>query len=263
MHRDPRFPASPIKRFAAARTFEKLRRDAAHIIFVSRFTAREFEARIGTPQQGDVVHHGIDHVAYSDVSASTGDQARSRFAFIVSATKEHKNLAIALDAWERAALPDWQLVIATPGDALRSSVDLSAQMERIADVRVLRGITDAELYKLYAQAGFVLVPSRYEGFGFPLLESMRMGAPVVSSTAEALVEVAAGALIPFVAAADRDGWVQAIRRMGERCGPSDAWQTQLDRHNVKVASHYTWDRAATQTAGILDDVLQKGRGAAQ
>jgi len=259
MHRDPRFPASPLKRFAAARTFDKVRRDAAHVIFVSRFTRREFEARVGTPRQGSVVHHGIDHVV-CDLSVSTGDLPRSRFGLIVSAIKEHKNLAIALEAWERAGLPDWTLVIATPGDALRSSVDLNAQIARMTNVRVLRGITDAELYALYAEAGFVLVPSRYEGFGFPLLEAMRMGAPVVSSTADALVEVAAGALLPFVAAADREGWEQAIRRMGECCGPSDGWQTQVDRHNLEVASRYTWDRAAGQTAGILASVLQNGKG---
>lgn len=254
IHIDPRFPASAAKRFAAARTFAKVRRDARHVIFVSRFSSRVFAADIGTPQASSVVHHGIDHVGVA--AGTSAAPARGRTALVVAAAKEHKNLPLLVEAWKQAGLLDWQLAIVTPDDNLRSSIDLAEQVRRTANVEVYRGITDDQLSALYAKAGFALVPSRYEGFGLPLLEAMRAGTPVVSSTADALVEVASGALIPFVDADDRDGWVQAIRDMAIRCGPTDEWQQAVSRHNRVIAESFTWDKAAVLTADILKNALE-------
>lgn len=253
VHLDPRFPASAAKRFAATQTFRKVCRDAQHVIFVSRFSARVFARNIGAPQASSIVHHGIDHVGTATKAGAVN--GRKRMALVVAAAKEHKNLPLLLEAWQQAALADWQLAIVTPNDDLRSSIDLAEQAGRIANVQIHRGISDDALGALYADAGFALVPSRYEGFGLPLLEAMRAGMPVVSSTADALVEVASGALIPFVDPDDREGWVQAIRDMAIRCGPTDEWQQAITCHNRVIAEAFTWDKAALLTAGILKNAL--------
>lgn len=259
IHLDPRFPASRAKRFVAARTFAKVGRDAAHVIFVSRFSERVFTAEIGAPRAGSVVHHGIDHAGISSPSTI---RDRGRTALVVAAAKEHKNLPLLLDAWREAAPVGWQLTVVTPADDLRSSIDLTGQVRDGAAIRVLRGISDAELGELYATAGFALVPSRYEGFGLPLLEAMQAGTPVVSSTADALVEVASGALIPFVDPDDRVGWVQAIRAMAVGCETAGEWQQAVSARNRVIAKGFTWDEAGTRTAAILDRVLA-GDDAAQ
>lgn len=255
IHLDPRFPVSRAKRYAAARTFAKVARDAAHIVFVSRFSARVFAAEIGTPHAGSVVHHGIDH---ADIASPAPDRTRDKIALVVAAAKEHKNLPLLLDAWAEAAPDGWQLVVVTPADDLRSSIDLTPHAGEGAGrstVRILRGITDAELGDLYATAGFALVPSRYEGFGLPLLEAMRAGMPVVSSTADALVEVASGALIPFVDPDDREGWIQAIRAIAAACETDGELQRAVAARNRTIAEGFTWDRAGARTAEILSRVL--------
>jgi len=253
IHLEPSFPASTAKRIAAARTFAKVRRDAAHVVFDSRFSARVFDKYVGAPRAASVVHLGIDHAGTPDLPSP--GQERGRTALAVAASKEHKNLPLLLSAWQEAQLEGWQLTIVTPNDNLRSSIDLTEQAERTANVRILRGISDAELDALYASAGFVLVPSRYEGFGLPLLEAMRAGAPVVSSIAPSMVEVASGALIPFVDADDREGWVRAIRATAAECGPSTEWQQAVSDRNRAVAHSFTWNRAALLTAGILERAL--------
>ena len=250
MHLDPRFPASNARRFAATQTFAKVRRDAAHVVFVSRFTAREFEARVGQPNASTVVHHGIDHQGMMHPVTSA---PRGRTALVVAASKEHKNLSLLLDAWALAGVPEWKLTIVMPDDNLRSSVDLADQAACMPQVRLLRGISDDALGTLYGETGLVLVPSRYEGFGLPLLEAMRAGAPVISSTAEALVEVASGALIPMVSPADIHGWAEAIRiAITLR---NTATEAAIIERNRTVACAFTWDRAADRTASVLSDEL--------
>jgi glycosyltransferase involved in cell wall biosynthesis len=255
IHVDPQFPASAFKRALARLTFRKVQRHAAQVIFVSRFSATTFVRTFGAPANFSIVHHGIDHGG-SAFERPT-ERARTRMALVVGAFKAHKNLAMLLRAWQKADLHDWELTLVAPSDPVLSSVDISAAAERTPRVRVLRGIDDAALADLYTECGFVLVPSRYEGFGLPLLEAMSAGAPVVASTAPALVEVASGALLPFVDPADGEGWVQAIRSMAHTCGPSNAWQQMISERNRAVARSFTWERAADATAGVLRAALQR------
>ncbi len=256
LHIDPLFPASSAKRMLARQAFRKVQRDAGHVIFVSRFSAATFTHAIGAPRAFSIVHHGIDHAGTA--LAQPADRSRTRIALAVGAFKAHKNLALLLDAWREANVADWTLTLVAPNDNVLSSVDVSAAAQRLPQVSILRGIDDAALNDLYATCGFVLVPSRYEGFGLPLLEAMRAGAPVVSSTAPALVEVASGALLPFVDPADRTGWVDAIRSMAASCGPSDAWQRAVADRNRAIAETFTWSRAADETAAILTSDLERG-----
>lgn len=248
IHLDPDFPASRLRRFLAARTFAKVRRDAAHVIFVSDFTARRFAERIGAPRAGTTIHHGIDHDGALMADPGT---PRERFALVVAAAKAHKNLAMLLDAWTRAALPDWRLVLVTPADDVRSSIDLAAT----PNLTVRRGIDDAELTRLYATAGFVIVPSRHEGFGLPLLEAMRAGAPVLSSTAPALVEVAGRVPLPFVPPDNRDAWIAALRTMAAECAPATPARAAIAAQGAAHARRFTWTRAADATARMLERAL--------
>lgn len=258
IHLDRRFPASFARRMAARLTFSKVRRSAAHIVFVSRFTGRTFEQLVGRPAQATVIHHGIDHNGSAKADGAE-DRSRSKVALVVAAAKEHKNLPLLLSAWRRADLTDWRLLIITPGDDLRSSIDLSGQLTANPGIEIRSKVSDAELAAAYADAGMVLVPSRYEGFGLPLLEAMAAGAPVISSTAEALVEVSSGATMPFASADDEDGWVTAIRRLSASCGPSDRWQEDVCARNRSIAQGFTWTKAAEATAGVLAATLRNGR----
>ena len=99
------------------------------------------------------------------------------------------------------------------------------------------GVADEALGALYAGARVVLIPSRAEGFGLPLLEAFGVGAPVVASDLPSLREVAGG-LATHVSPFDEDGWCEAVRTAWEDGGdpePRRAW-----------AATFTWERAARQ-----------------
>jgi glycosyltransferase involved in cell wall biosynthesis len=98
------------------------------------------------------------------------------------------------------------------------------------------GVSEQELHALYAHARVVLIPSRAEGFGLPLLEAFAAGAPVVASAIPALKEVASG-LAAHVAPDDFTGWCNAVQSQWADSGNPEARRDQ--------ARTFTWERTAT------------------
>ena len=101
---------------------------------------------------------------------------------------------------------------------------------------------DDELAGLYRTASLFAYPSRYEGFGLPVLEAMSSGCPVVSSDAGSLPEVAGSSAI-LVAPEDARGWRDAIRHV--LLDPGRA--SELARTGLQRATMFTWDRTADAT----------------
>jgi glycosyltransferase involved in cell wall biosynthesis len=242
-------PASLAQRIMARRIYSKVRRDAAAIMFVSRFTEAEFTRMIGAPAYGVVIPLGGDHLDYP-VPVSVRD--RSRRLIVVAASKKHKNFALLLDAWKRARVPDhWTLTIISPDAMFRSSIDLDALAGDAGRVEVRRGISNAELAALYGDSAILLMPSLYEGFGLPLLEGLLAGALCVSSNAGAMVEVAQGSLVQFVNGTDLAGWTTAVE---QACRLVDRCELDLDivtAHNLANAARFRWDTTAQEIATVL------------
>ena len=119
-----------------------------------------------------------------------GLEPSARFILHVGNNAAYKNRLGALDVFSRLAdVPDLHLVLVgpPPTGALRTAA------ARLPRVHFAGPVHDAQLNSLYRQAALFLFPSRYEGYGMPVLEAMAAGCPVVCSTAPALVEVAGDA----------------------------------------------------------------------
>jgi glycosyltransferase involved in cell wall biosynthesis len=155
--------------------------------------------------------------------------AGERFAMVVGDASLRKNLRLAVDTWPRvrAALPGARLAVVGPKDWGRTNRG-SAWEEQVTDGHIvaLGHVTDGQLRWCYENTGVVLCPSVLEGFGLPVVEARRFGAPVVTSTDPALVE-ASGPHANPVPVHDQDAWVEAVvtRLRGERLpiGPARSW----------------------------------------
>jgi len=107
------------------------------------------------------------------------------------------------------------------------------------------GVGDDELDAFYAGARAVLVPSREEGFGLPVLEAFARGVPVVASDIPALREVSGG-LATLVAVDDVDAWRRAVR---------DAWDNPGDADARRAwAARFTWERSARMLRDVIGEV---------
>jgi glycosyltransferase involved in cell wall biosynthesis len=120
-------------------------------------------------------------------------------------------------------------------------------------VRFTGFVSDDELPALYNAATLLALPSRYEGFGLPVLEAMACGTPVVCSNTSSLPEVAGQAAL-LVSPEDVQGWAEAITRLWN----DDALLAQMRERGFAQAARFTWEHAARKTIEVYQVVFYKG-----
>lgn len=121
-----------------------------------------------------------------------------KYILMVGTLEPRKNYPRAIEAFAiflNEGFPEWRLTIA--GGSGWGSDDLNKEIDRLGlrDVVIVMGLVpDATLSALYRDAGALFYPSLYEGFGFPILEAMASGCPVVTSNRSSMAEVGDGAV---------------------------------------------------------------------
>jgi glycosyltransferase involved in cell wall biosynthesis len=203
-------------------------RKADHVLAVSERTKRDIVDLYGvSPDKVTVTPHGVDP------AFAPGDGTNDGYLLFVGAVQARKDPLAALDAANAAGVP---LVVVGPEKEPELARRLRA---RGADVR--GWVEKPELAQLYRRAGALILPSRYEGFGVPVLEAMASGTPVVLSDDEALREVAGEAGV-YGELAD------AVRRaLAER--------ERYARAGLERAAQFTWEESARRTADVYRQVL--------
>jgi len=123
--------------------------------------------------------------------------------------------------------------------------------DRIVELGV---VTDTRLVEIYNAADVLLFPSHYEGFGWPPLEAMACGTPVVVSSAASVVEIVRNAGL-IARATDTDGLVSAVASILE----SAALRAELRERGLARASAYSWERTASAYEDVYLKVLAEAR----
>jgi glycosyltransferase involved in cell wall biosynthesis len=234
---------------------------AARFLCVSETTAADLVARYPeTASRVRVAHNGIDGEFFCPARDPAARQrTRQRYAegrpFILylGTLEPRKNVEALVVACERMwgrrrARPD--LVLA--GGAGWKTAGLHRRIARspFRDKIHVAGYTAREAAReLYRAAEVFVYPSLAEGFGLPVLEAMACGAPVVASTADALVEVGGDAALY---APPRD--VDALSRQIERALEDEEIRAALQAAGPQRAALFRWDTAAEKTAAAIGEV---------
>jgi glycosyltransferase involved in cell wall biosynthesis len=197
-------------------------RHAAHacdvVMVNSHYTGEDVAATLGVdPARIHVAHPGVD-----EWFATDGPKAGGEYVLAVGTLEPRKNLGNAIEAVRR--LGTELRVVGAPG--------WGGVHARGENVTWLGYPPDDELPALYRGAAAFLYPSRFEGFGIPVLEAMACGAPCVVSSHPSLDEAAGDAAVradPDDPAAIAAAVEQAIARRSE-----------LVPKGVEHASRFTW-----------------------
>jgi glycosyltransferase involved in cell wall biosynthesis len=165
----------------------------------------------------------------------------------------YKNVVGLIEAFARVVreCPGTRLRMIGPPDARYPEPRRRAVELKVDDHITWQGYVDGdELLRAYQQADVMVLPSRYEGFGLPVLEAMACGVPVVCSNTSSLPEVAGDAAL-LVDPADVGQCAQAITSV--LTDPSRAGR--LRQKGIERASEFTWRRTAEMTRRAYESAV--------
>ena len=175
--------------------FHRTLREADRIIAISERTKQDIIELGGIPADRiDVIYQSCSPRFTTDVPSALVEEVRiryglpQRFILSVGSIEERKNLLLAVHAL--CQLPsDIHLVAVGKPTKYAEKVTQEARRLGIGDrVHLLHGVSDAHLQALYHEAEVFVYPSRYEGFGIPIIEAIQCGLPVVAATGSCLEE---------------------------------------------------------------------------
>ena len=247
------------------RRFARWLLDAARVIVPSQAAKEDLVGFEGVDGgKVAVVHHGVDAAAFAAVPVETLYAARRRYeiegpyVLPVGGIEPRKNLVALVRAFAELR-PDAMLVIAggpvrwIPREAGRLRAEVDALDPDVRRRVVLTGyVSDEDRAALTAGATAVAYPSRYEGFGFPVLEAMAAGVPVLTSNVSSLPEVAGDAAV-LVDPADVSAIAGGLRRLLE----DDALRKHLREAGRARSATFTWQETARRTAAVLHEAAAR------
>lgn len=173
------------------------------------------------------------------MAARLGGQPYVLFLGERSRRKNAAGAALALEAAGPALAGHALVMVGPPGHGAEELAPLLARPALRERVRVLEYLPAAEVCAALEGAAALLFPSRYEGFGMPVLEAFRAGVPVVASTDPSVREVAGGAAL-HAHADDHAGLGQQLTRLVE----DGALRAETIARGRARAAEFTWRRTA-------------------
>jgi glycosyltransferase involved in cell wall biosynthesis len=258
------------------RTLELVKR-AERVLAISDAAGRDARRECGIPPERidrawpipDAVFRRLPEHLLRKLLAGLEHRLRLPARYVLTVTYPHyaKNLETLLEAYGhlpadvRTELP--LVICCYLSDDTRRLVMRLAEQAGIEDDIVLTGVvSDAELCGLYNRATVVVHPSRYEGFGLPIVEAMACGAPVVTTTSSSMPEAAGDAAI-LVDPDDVAGFTDAVARLARdpdlAAELRDRGFRQVQRFNPRQLADATlrsYERAARRAPAAPSDRLR-------
>lgn len=187
-------------------------------------------------------------------------EERGNYILFVGGVEANKNVLRLLDAFAimKSQIPNPKLIM--PGGQFVNQEKIETKMIK-AKAREL-GLEEAvefpgfveqsKLVELYRKALVFVYPSYYEGFGFPVLEAMACGTPVVSSNVSSLPEVGGDAVIyvdPFDVESIANGIIKVLDL-------NESTYQRVVQEGLEQAKKFSWEKCARETLEVLNSVLE-------
>ena len=247
------FPADGMYgRFVTRRWIEGKRRlcEAADLIFaISDNTKRDVVRMFGIDPARITVTHLGNRLAPTDAPAPA--EFPARYVLYVGTRNTYKNFGFFIEAAAPLLAADPALgIVCVGGGELDASE--AALIERLGlGGRVIqRSVADGELAACYAHALAFVFPSRYEGFGIPILEAFACGCPVLVANASCFPEIA-GDAARYFDPADRESLRTALAGV---IGDPDVADALRARGRAR-AEQFTWAATARATTAAYRSAL--------
>ena len=246
--------------FSFYRTRARTKR-ASHVITVSQHSAKEIQELYGVePKDISVIWNGVSQEFWPDQQENAKGNLLGRFGIgtpyilFVGGAEPRKNHQTLFRAYARhTSLQGTHclVVIGNPHHWMGSIEQTSNELGIEAQVISLQGLSMSDMRFLYSHADVFVFPSLYEGFGFPVLEAMACGVPVITSKGTSLQEIAESAAILVDPRNDEELGCAMQHVIADQ-----ETQQTLKRKGLDWARTFTWKRAAEQTWEVYSRMCQ-------
>lgn len=242
--------------------FRKACANADRIIAVSECTKRDIVEEFKTnPDKIDVIYQGCDKVFKSEIpedkllNVKQKYNLPDRFLLNVGSIEERKNAALIVKALPllKEKLP---LVIVGKRTKYTDEVESVAQKLGVANlVRIISNVPFEDLAPIYHLSEVFIYPSRYEGFGIPIIEAINCGLPVIAATGSCLEE-AGGPDCQYVDPDDADGLVSAIERVLDTPENQDFRSNAISK-SLEYVKRFSEDIQAQQLMDCYKQIIDE------
>jgi len=226
------------------------------VITVSESSADDVSAVFGLPRDRiAVIPHGIDVEKYAApqmISSEVRRRLPSQYLLYVGNIEPRKNLGPLLEAVEAPEFKRLGLPLVIAGKPAWNYDDLMARIGSATNVIYLGFVSEEDKIALMQNAHLFVFPSLYEGFGFPVLEAMAGGTPVLTSQRGSLKEVGGPSLKLLGEVLDREC---ILRGLLDSLGDSSRLQASADQGR-EWASHFSWDASIDAHIRIYEELLR-------
>lgn len=255
------------------RTVRFLLRSAAGasrtIITVSQHSKADLVNVYGLPESRiKVVYNGYDHEAFNDSAADPDllsslrrkHDIRAGYIFHHGVIKPSKNLKRLIEAYRlllsRNPTLELDLVLAGPlGWEYEDVLAAAQQRGRLGRVILTGALQTQELVLLLKGASLAVIPSLYEGFCMPMIESMACGVPTIAAKSSCLPEISGGILRYFDPLSEEE--MSACMEVGLK---DTCLRRELSEKGKLRAREFDWRRCAGETLSVLASVARESRG---
>jgi len=231
-----------------------------HVIAVSENTKKDLLDLFNIPEAKiTVIHHGLsENIALN--GPSVGDSVvlkkfgvRGRFILFVGERRPHKNIVNLIRAFKILLSEfgsDFQLVIVGKPYAEYRGSENEVSTEGISDhVLFTDYLNDHDLRLFYRNAEMLVLPSFYEGFGFPIIEAMELGIPVAGANCTSIPEIIGEAGLLF-----NPNDIQEMALMMKRLLKDQKLKERFVRIGKERVKKFTWDKTARETYRCYSEV---------
>jgi len=254
---------SQLTRISYKKRLERIIHPDVVVLAISEFTKQDLlrhvaidEARVKPIMAG--LNHLVDRAKLpSEAEARAvvrSQKLKEPFFLSVGGLDPHKNFIVSLNAFQ--ALPKELganlVIVGGFNDPRKQMIEQRLRALGLKSVVFTGYLSNEDLVALYRSASALLFPSAYEGFGFPALEAMACGCPVLCSNAASIPEVVGDAAIQHEPD-DFKGLAMSMMRILHEPG----LRSQLIEKGFKRSELFTWERTADLTLAAWEEFLTR------
>ncbi len=225
---------------------------ATHIIAVSERTKQDLVRIMHVPEEKvSVIYHGSDEEPYTP---STTAPIAEEYILFVGTRYEYKNFKAFCKSCVGILKRHPQLKIVCTGVPFSPEEIQFFESLGIKERMIHKFVqTSQELLDLYHYAFTFVYPSKYEGFGIPILEAYKADCPVMLNRASCFPEIAGDAAVFFDLNSEKSDFEEQFETLYRLTGDERGELIQRQRERMKL---YSWSKSAAQLADVYKDVLK-------